>query len=528
MSVLVVQFTHAIVLTALGLAAGCWLSRRALRAARKARDEAVRAQAILTDVGVVTMRVARDIDTHSTRVRDITDELASKQCPDSEMIVSTITRLVAANQELQQRLAEADTKLQEQSQQLEFHLAEARTDVLTRLPNRRAFHDEAARRYAEFRRNGTPFSLILLDLDHFKRVNDRHGRPVGDKLLCGVANALVKVTHSGGLLARYGGEEFAILLPNTSIDEAREVAEQHRQAIEAATFVCGGKQLAATVSIGVAQIMPGEQAEATLRRAERALYLSKQAGRNMTLWHDGRSVRSNYGQADQESPPARAAAREEAEAPAAAAPPPAPTHAEENSSRQPLGHLGKPLTDECDRTVFVWQVRQRIAEWKRGGACFSVMLVQVDELDQLRKAHGEAVSDLALHAVHLLLGASLRASDVVGHYRASCFSVLLPGLQLREAVKVAERVRSGATQCVLPTDKGSLDITTSIGIAELSGGDDVVRLFQRAEAALSAARKNRTCAHNGHSPEVVEIASEPPPAACLVEATASAEAQLRR
>lgn len=172
----IIDIVSAVVLTAVALTAGLWLSRRSLRAACQAKEETLQAQAVLAKIHAVTARTAEDIHAHSDHVRNINDELTSEEEADVETIVSIVARLVAANQELRQRLSEADSQLQEQSQQLEIHLAEARIDILTRLPNRRAFDVDAARRYAEYRRTGTPFSLVLLDLDNFQRVNERYGR----------------------------------------------------------------------------------------------------------------------------------------------------------------------------------------------------------------------------------------------------------------------------------------------------------------------------------------------------------------
>lgn len=570
MLLVIIDIVCAIALSTVGLASGLWLSRRSLRAARHARLETLQAQSVLERIRAVTARTAEDIHAHSDHVRHINDQLTSERTTSSEMIVSTIARLVAANQELRQRLSEADSQLQEQSQQLEFHLAEARIDILTRLPNRRAFDAEAARRYAEYRRNGTPFSLILLDLDHFRRINERQGEKVGDTLLQDVGAALLKTARMVDLVARYDGDKFAILLPGTTIEEACKVATRHQQAIEAMPPPGDDRGLSITASVGVAQLMPSEQVEMTLRRAERALYLAKKAGSNMSLWHDGRAIRSYLApdpcasltatesspEATSESPcstavelpqesasaPSQEMASElppetaseapqkavgevppeapgeprgttsagpsrqaDQDVPATKAAPTTPAVAAEKPAEQPRHSQGKLLSNECDRTVFVWQLRQGIAQWKRDGTAFSVMLIRVDEYERLRKEHGEARADVALRATRLLLGAAVRDADIVGHYASSCFSVLLPRTPLSEALGVAERIRSGATQCLIPTERGSLEVTMSIALAEVSDGDDVVGLCRRAESALSAAGRNRTCYHDGRSPQIVEL-----------------------
>ena len=457
------------------------------------------------------MRVATDVDAHSTRVQQISDELTCTTTAGTDVVIQTIARLVEVNQDMQQRLAEAEVKLQEQSEQLEVQIAAARTDMLTRLPNRRAFEDEAARRFAEFQRHGTPLSAILLDVDRFKRFNDEYGHRVGDEVLRGIAAVLRQTMRAIDLVARYGGEEFTILLPGTAIQDARQAAERCRQAIEKARVCFEGEEFSVTVSLGVAELLPHEQLSLLMRRVDGALYASKQAGRNQTHWHDGRVIHPVVTQSSGQTPPQQPADQppEPQPAPVAEAPrskpaPAAPPEVGEPAAETTGNGSDELAAHECDRTVFCWQVRQRIAEWKRGGPGFSVILVRVDDFDPLTKTHGRSAAEFALRTTRLFLAGTLREMDVVGHYSSGCFSVLLPHTRLREAVSVAERVRHGATQCVLPTRHGAMEITISVGIAELSEGDDVVRLLQRAEAALTSAEKNRTCFHNGQGPESVE------------------------
>ncbi len=160
---------------------------------------------------------------------------------------------------------------------------------------------------------------------------------------------------------------------------------------------------------------------------------------------------------------------------------------------------GDVLTHECDQTAFRRQVRQRIAEFRRGGPAFSVMLVQLDGYHPLMKTHGLNAVELALRATRLFLSVKLREMDVFDRYRHDCFAVLLPATCLGNAVALAERVRNNATGCLLPTKHGALEVTRSLGLAEVSGGDDDACLLGRAEAALKAAAGNHTCYHDGRS-----------------------------
>ena len=115
--------------------------------------------------------------------------------------------------QLQNRLAQAEKQIAAQAADLRSYETEARTDSLTGLANRRAFDDEMQRRFAEWQRRRTPFSLMILDIDHFKQFNDSHGHPAGDEVLRNVGKVLVKTARQMDLPCRYGGEEFAVILP---------------------------------------------------------------------------------------------------------------------------------------------------------------------------------------------------------------------------------------------------------------------------------------------------------------------------
>ncbi|UTW45718.1 sensor domain-containing diguanylate cyclase [bacterium SCSIO 12696] len=150
------------------------------------------------------------------------------------------------------------------------------SDELTGLRNRRAFNQELKREFASHKRYSTPLSLLLLDLDNFKQVNDNYGHQAGDKALEIVANLMLPVFRDSDLLARYGGEEFAVLLPNTNLADAQKAAERIRRAI--ANNHCCPQKL--TVSIGAASADEFDDAARLIKQADEALYRAKQQGRN--------------------------------------------------------------------------------------------------------------------------------------------------------------------------------------------------------------------------------------------------------
>ncbi len=162
------------------------------------------------------------------------------------------------------------------------------TDPLTHLKNRRAFFQEGKDRLALSRRANSPLSLMLLDLDDFKGVNDTHGHQAGDRVLLAVAGLLARMSRAVDTVARVGGEEFAIILPGTSRDGAAVLAERIRTAVAESSFVVGGERIALTLSIGVAasDSDPADEIDTLLHVADRRLYLAKRAGRNRVQLSD--------------------------------------------------------------------------------------------------------------------------------------------------------------------------------------------------------------------------------------------------
>lgn len=156
----------------------------------------------------------------------------------------------------------------------------ALTDSLTGMQNRR-FFDDALREYIqEFRKIEKPLGLMVLDLDHFKAVNDTHGHDVGDEVLRAVAGCLREMTRYHDVVARLGGEEFAIVAPNMSEHLLVKLAERIRKAVSGLVIVTGNVRLRVTVSIGLAMWDGSEDAETLYRRADRQLYEAKKQGRN--------------------------------------------------------------------------------------------------------------------------------------------------------------------------------------------------------------------------------------------------------
>ena len=193
-----------------------------------------------------------------------------------------------ANLTLESRVRERTEELEQANEQLR---AISLTDGLTHVANRRRFDEKLETEWNRALRHEHELSLILLDIDHFKQVNDRFGHLVGDDCLVALASILSdEVQRSGDLVARYGGEEFAILLPATDVAGAQQVAERMRLSV-ARTPVNSGEHMSPvslTISLGVATLTPNRQSDCQelIRRADEALYAAKADGRNrVVVWH---------------------------------------------------------------------------------------------------------------------------------------------------------------------------------------------------------------------------------------------------
>lgn len=156
----------------------------------------------------------------------------------------------------------------------------ASIDPLTGLPNRRALMERLQREWARIERYGGQLSFIMVDIDHFKEVNDSHGHHVGDKLLQEVARTIANQCRELDLPARYGGDEFAVLVPHEHAEGAMQLAERCRKEIEKLSVKVRNVPVTTTASFGVSDAVGLDSTDALVKRADEALYLAKNAGRN--------------------------------------------------------------------------------------------------------------------------------------------------------------------------------------------------------------------------------------------------------
>jgi diguanylate cyclase len=476
-----------LLLAAAGGAAAAWLVGwcRAWPVVEIELDEESRfARETLARLQEVTRRVATEVDQHSSCVEEINAQLSASDDADEAAVLAAVAKLLDANQRIKRQLDTAEQRLKAQEQQIESHAAEARTDALTQVANRRALDDELQRCLAEFERRGEPATVMLLDVDHFKKFNDTHGHQAGDEILRGVARVLRQAVSDVGLVARYGGEEFAIVFSGMESAAALPISERARQAISTTPFRIEGRELRLTVSAGVADLLSGDTDREVVGRADEALYASKNAGRNCGHYNDGHT--NQLIRLDEPLPSIPVAA------PAAADKvgdewlfdSDDPT---ENLFREPIPHI-------AHRPAFFDDLIRRLAHWQRGGTPLTVMLVQVDAFNRILSDHGPAASEVVLRVTAQLINAVMRDMDHVARLSEDTFAVILPGALLHDGVSIGERLRNAVQRCHLPRKAGANWYTISVGVVEASEGDDLRRILQRARIALAAAvNQGRNC-----------------------------------
>ncbi|OAG27357.1 sensor domain-containing diguanylate cyclase [Thermodesulfatator autotrophicus] len=246
-----------------------------------------------TDIlGLSLQNIENIIDKTANKTKEIFEMF---DLPKYEIIPYSLI-LAEANRELQRinlNYALLLQKLKEEKQRAEllakklkeknrFLMEIALKDALTGLYNRHYFQKRLKEEIERYHRYKNFLSVIILDIDHFKEINDKYGHLCGDEVLKNLANILQEETRKSDILARYGGEEFIILLPFTDINGAKSLAERLRQKIAKSKFTCEKYCFSITVSFGVASIKPGQKVTITelLSAADKALYVSKKQGRN--------------------------------------------------------------------------------------------------------------------------------------------------------------------------------------------------------------------------------------------------------
>lgn len=203
-----------------------------------------------------------------------------------ETLVQSTREMEQTNHALEHRLKASKNEINQLQENLEAVRHESLTDPLTTLANRKFFDQTLAKAIADAHASGEPLTLLMTDIDHFKKFNDTFGHLTGDQVLRLVAVAVKQNVKGQDLAARYGGEEFAVVLPNTALRQGLAVADHIRRAVMTKELMkrSTGEHLGrVTISVGVAALHKGENAQALIERADSCLYAAKRSGRNKVV-----------------------------------------------------------------------------------------------------------------------------------------------------------------------------------------------------------------------------------------------------
>lgn len=269
----------------IGYLVGCRRKSSPAEVEAASRREMKRAQSVAKDLEQIAREVRKSLARHHAsvakfkgRVSNLGDdhsETAWKElCKEAEEILGPTIQLAT-------QLAQAYDQIRQQSNQL-MTFTEVRTDQLTGVSNRRAMDDTLKAWVAMKNRYELTFSIVIFDIDHFKKINDERGHLAGDQVLQSVARLLDDAARETDIVTRYGGEEFVILMPQTGLEGACIFSDRVRKMIEA--------KLPVTISGGIAAAEHSETPDRLLERADAALYHAKSAGRNRISFHTGDDV----------------------------------------------------------------------------------------------------------------------------------------------------------------------------------------------------------------------------------------------
>lgn len=250
-----------------------------------ARRELKRAKAVIRELETISDHVRNSLSQHQASMLTFKDRLANlggeTQGESWQQLCDEADRILRPTLKLSNEIAQAYDEIRQQTHLL-MSFTEVRTDPLTGVNNRRALDETLNNLFAMKSRYRTMFSMIIVDIDHFKQVNDRQGHLYGDNVLREVAQHLDDCVRETDLVARFGGEEFIIILPQTDLAGACILADRVRGLIE--------ETMPITISAGIATVVDGDTPGSLLARADSALYSAKSAGRNRVFRHEGTRI----------------------------------------------------------------------------------------------------------------------------------------------------------------------------------------------------------------------------------------------
>jgi diguanylate cyclase (GGDEF)-like protein len=436
---------------------------------------------VLSSLEMLAAELMGNIHSHGQRLKKISNGLEDAENKNVEDVTAAVAQIFDATDEIQQKIESTEQHIGEQAEKVHMQAVLSHTDLLTSLPNRRAFDAEIEQLAARTRGGATYFTIMFLDLDKFHQVNQQYGHQGGDVILREAAGVTKQLMRGRDMVARYAGDTYAIILPQTTLHDALPVADRLRAAIERYEFGHGNNPLRLTARIGVAQWLPDEAPAELEQRADAAVKSAKQAGGNISFWHDGKEcfpVSSAFKTRDENSGNTtqlstmfrRKLTGEDGEDQK-------PTEAATTPDGQALS----------GRSLFLANLQRRIAEWKRGGPMVSVFVLRIDQSQQLVAKFGSPAESFLHQVLTRMLEAVTRDMDERCEFQEGIFAMMLPGVDEANALAVAERLQSQVRQCKVRMGDGLWNITASIGVANSSVGAGVVEVMRSAEAAMKRA-----------------------------------------
>jgi len=272
-----------------GLVCGFFMGRIFTLANEPRRLKKDREQTLTALLSVMnsTEKLNVDVDSHNQSLQTAVHEIATMESDQNianlqKTLLTNISSVVESNRKLENDLVVSKYKLESQAQELDRSRKEARTDALCGVGNRKAVDEALQFMVSRYQSNQKPFGLMIIDIDHFKRINDTFGHQAGDDVLTSISKALKECVRPEDFVGRLGGDEFVIILDGLTDDNADLVGTRIRSTIELYDFSIAnsGQSTVVTMSMGLAAVGPKDTTETIYERADQALYKSKELGRN--------------------------------------------------------------------------------------------------------------------------------------------------------------------------------------------------------------------------------------------------------
>jgi diguanylate cyclase (GGDEF)-like protein len=439
---------------------------------------------VLSSLELLAAELLQDVDGHGRRLKQITNGIESPGDQNIDSVNGAVTQILNATEDIQRRVVSTEKRIVQQAETVQMQAILSHADLLTSLPNRRAFEAELERAAMPSKGRAALSTVVFVDLDHFTNVNTEYGHHGGDVILRQAAGIIKELLRGKDMIARFGGDTFALLLTETTLHDALPIAERIRKQLENTEFSHGSRPLHIKASLGIAQLRPDEILPAQFGRIEEALEHAKRAGGNMCYRHDGQACfpvssvfQAKEIPAGEETMSLASMWRDSA------------AIAQDPNIAPPTTRTSEVDPVLSGRSLFAANLNRRLAEWKRGGTGVSVAVVQVDQLQALVQQFGPQGHSFLRQVMGRLLEAATRDMDERCEFEDGLFALILPATDASNAIAVAERLRSQVRQCKVRMGNDLWDLTASIGLAHCTVASRVMDIMLSAEAAMSNAAK---------------------------------------